>query len=82
LGISKAQETMQSRQPRHLSSRQITGPSFVFVIARVRHADAQAGALQCMHWRLTKISSPSAVSNRLTTDHCVSEVSLHCLKTL
>ena len=61
---------MQNRQPMHLSSRQMTGPSSVLSIAFVRQADAHAGWLQCIHWFLT-YTSPLSVICRFTTDHCV-----------
>ncbi len=70
-GMLKGQESMQKRQPMHLSSRQMTGPSSVLSIALVRQAAAQAGWLQCMHCFLTKISSSSP--KRFTTENWVTE---------
>ena len=52
-GMLNGQETMQKRQPMHLLSRQMTGPSSVLYMARVRQAVEHPAWLQCMHCFLT-----------------------------
>ncbi len=46
----------------HLPLSQVTGPDSVLCIARVRHADAQAGCRQCRHWGLEVSTADSATA--------------------
>src|SRR3989337_4093117 len=62
----------------------MTGPSTVFSIALVRHAEAQAGWQQCRHCLRTKtgLSGFFAFGYRLRTVNAPGEVSLFFSKTL
>src|SRR3972149_278138 len=62
----------------------MTGPSTVFSIALVRHAEAQAGWQQCRHCLRTKtgLSGFFSFVYRLRTVNAPGEVSLFFSKTL